>query len=396
VSGVPLIKQSGRTDQLDSLPAIYKGKPGTIAYWGCALTSSVMLINYYGEMQNGFSTTPEQLNAYLKSRPDGYAGAAINWVAVADYAKTVGHLNFFYKGRIDERDDFTLDSYVCNGLPAILGVNHDGHFVVGTGQTTINNVDTYTINDPAAYPNDTTLQPFNYTYSSLRLFSPTPSDPSALYVIALSPVELLLTSPGGLKTGFGGSTGSKLTQIPSSSYGTEALLDDVDLGTTLTTPEVKILEVLTPASGTYAVSAVGTGSGTYTLNFWGYDNTGHLTATTFTGTTFPGATANFTVSYASSAGGSLAVTRNVTIQGLLTEINIARKINAIDNDGIANSLSAKVEAAQAAANRGDSQAEQGALGAFINEVSAQSAKHIQSEAADVLISDANALIVAIR
>jgi hypothetical protein len=63
----------------------------------------------------------------------------------------------------------------------------------------------------------------------------------------------------------------------------------------------------------------------------------------------------------------------------------------IDNKGIANSLLAKLDAAQAAYERGNVEAARNILDAFINEVEAQRGKHISEWAADLLIADASAV-----
>ena len=63
----------------------------------------------------------------------------------------------------------------------------------------------------------------------------------------------------------------------------------------------------------------------------------------------------------------------------------------IDNKGIANSLLSKLNAAQAALDRGNVEAARNILDAFINEVEAQRGKHISEWAADLLIADAIAV-----
>jgi hypothetical protein len=59
--------------------------------------------------------------------------------------------------------------------------------------------------------------------------------------------------------------------------------------------------------------------------------------------------------------------------------------------GVANSMAAKLRAAQAAANRGDLKAKAGAIRAYINEVQAQSGKSLTAAQAAILIQLAMAL-----
>ena len=312
ISGVPLMKQCAfcplgniaNTNLYDGLT----GPKGTIGYYGCAITSSAMLINYLsGTFGPGFITSPSEINTYLKSRKDGYFGSSVNWIAVSDYARSLG-VSLYYNGTIWNRDDFTLDSYICSGMPVILSVLNNGHFVLATGQTTINKIDSYLINDPGNYSNDSTLQPFNYTYSGLRPFSTSGFSQSALYIAAHSPVELLVTGPSGQQTGLDPTSQSVLGNIPNSSYGAEALLDDIDIGSGVTAPEVKILEVLDATQGNYSVEVQGTGTGPYTLDFWAYDSNGHPTNQTFTGNATLGSLASFVVNYTPVPGSQLTVT----------------------------------------------------------------------------------------
>ena len=76
-----------------------------------------------------------------------------------------------------------------------------------------------------------------------------------------------------------------------------------------------------------------------------------------------------------------------TFQGALTDIASALKMNWIDNEGIANSLTQKLQAASNAAG----QTRANILSAFVNEVNAQSGKHIARVAAQVLLQDVNSL-----
>jgi len=72
----------------------------------------------------------------------------------------------------------------------------------------------------------------------------------------------------------------------------------------------------------------------------------------------------------------------------LADIANSLQLGFIDNAGIANSLSQKIQAAQNATNP----ARANILNAFINAVSAQSGKHIIGVAVQVLLQDANSLL----
>ena len=64
----------------------------------------------------------------------------------------------------------------------------------------------------------------------------------------------------------------------------------------------------------------------------------------------------------------------------------------IDNAGIANSLLSKVLNAADAAARGNVQASDNIMQAFINQVTAQSGQHISASAAAILINAATYII----
>ena len=58
----------------------------------------------------------------------------------------------------------------------------------------------------------------------------------------------------------------------------------------------------------------------------------------------------------------------------------------VEKEGIAHALCAKLEAAAAADARGQAQAKAGSLGAYVNQLRAQSGKAITAERASFLIS----------
>ncbi len=74
----------------------------------------------------------------------------------------------------------------------------------------------------------------------------------------------------------------------------------------------------------------------------------------------------------------------VTFQSVLDDINNSLQLGPIDNAGIANSLSSKINAA--------SGGDKNVLTAFINEVTAQVGVHIIGIAPQILVNDANSLL----
>jgi len=88
------------------------------------------------------------------------------------------------------------------------------------------------------------------------------------------------------------------------------------------------------------------------------------------------------------------------IQELIEKVEQYRDSREIDNDGIANSLIVKLEAAKAQLDSGNTKAAANILKAFINHVEAQhrpadstkKGKHITEAAAHQLIADAETIL----
>ena len=95
---------------------------------------------------------------------------------------------------------------------------------------------------------------------------------------------------------------------------------------------------------------------------------------------------------------TLSVTFSVTgnVQNLISIVNRLLAEGKIDNAGIANSLIKKLENAQKSLDKGQLKAAVNQLNAFINEVQAQSGKHIAADAASLLIADAQYIIAHLK
>jgi hypothetical protein len=81
-----------------------------------------------------------------------------------------------------------------------------------------------------------------------------------------------------------------------------------------------------------------------------------------------------------------------TIQSLRACVQHAAQLGHIDNRGVARSLLAKLDAAQAALDGGRPELAVNRLEAFVREVRAQAGKHILQEHAEHLLMHAQAVI----
>jgi len=313
----------------------------TICQEGCYITSGAMLINYHATKQGStFQTDPAKLDQWLTA--NNYfdqEGAEIGYgAAIAEYARA-NKVNLYYSGLIDRRDDFTLDQYLCNGEPPTLyvptcsfspfcGLNQScsplpfvfcqlPHWVLATGQTTVNGNDTYSVLDPDDYPNGDTLQGWNYQYSAMELYSDSAAPLHSLYITAHSPVELILTNPNGQETGLDPLSNIRFSGIPQSGYADFSLANDQD-HTQAGMPPAKLLEVMAPATGIYDLQAIGTGTGPVTLEIMAFDANGaHSIAIVHT-TIVPGAKIDYLVNYSSVPGSQITATPLDTTPPVIT------------------------------------------------------------------------------
>ena len=87
---------------------------------------------------------------------------------------------------------------------------------------------------------------------------------------------------------------------------------------------------------------------------------------------------------------------NPTIESLRMCVEHAANAGHIDNAGIAQSLSAKLNAAQKAENRGQHSVAINILEAFVKAVEAQKGKHIYEDHAEHLLMHAQQVITALN
>lgn len=128
---------------------------------------------------------------------------------------------------------------------------------------------------------------------------------SSLQITADRSVELLVTSPSGLDTGYEPTAAGEIVhQIPSSNYylgfATGASGDNGERA-------VRKLDIGTPAAGRYLVQAMGASSGKFTIKFTAANEHGESTSREFSGATSPGRTLVYLAHYSPAPGAKFDV-----------------------------------------------------------------------------------------
>jgi hypothetical protein len=213
-----------------------------------------------------------------------------------------------------------------------------------------------------------------------------------LAVTCHSPAELLVSSPSGELLGYR-ETGDVI-EISDGSYFRDYPLTGDDGGVVRGDPTgTKTAYVPFPESGAYAVRVSGTDLGTYTLEIAVLGVDGGLQTRTLFGVTDTGVTSSYEIAVSPESTSPLAgVGHVVTVVSLIEAIGVSRRLGAIDNDGVARSLTQKLRAVESAVDRGQKSVAQNGLRAFVKEVAAQSGEHIEVAVADLLVAQADSLL----
>lgn len=176
---------------------------GTICNWGCVLTCTAMVLNYYGVQAVEYTyndyfpddTSPYDLDRWLVEQEDysGYSSDhGLVWASVERYSNAEERAVDFVEGElydwvggINAAEVSVIRDELNSGHPVT--VNVGGHWVVITGM----DGDTFYINDPW-HAAKTTLasSPYNNTIYGVRVYHgtpPAPVMPSGLYAGSSAP-----------------------------------------------------------------------------------------------------------------------------------------------------------------------------------------------------------------
>lgn len=285
------------------------GKKGcglTIGACGCALTSAVMVLNYYEIVNNeNDGINPFSLNKWMNER-NGYGHRGdVDWYKIATYSGN----QIKFAERTEGVNNTKLDEYLNQNRPAIAYMKSSrkqpdskggGHFVVIGNKLS----DTYEIRDPANYDTYTLndlpspgkkIRTYFNGYDGLRLFKPS-NGLAVNYtkVHMASPADILVTDSLGRSIGKNPLTGQVFEQIPGAMYISEMIGNSDEDDESNDTHEWKTAYI--PNLGNvYDVDVFGTGSGTYRLDFEEVFSSGVEQSTGYNGIITDGDTQSFSV-----------------------------------------------------------------------------------------------------
>lgn len=234
----------------------------TISRWGCALTSMAMIMQFYGmhTLPSGQPLTPQTLNTWLKSQPDGYVGdGALNWLAVTRLTRLISsNLNtpkLEYSAK-NGADMSLAQAEITHQKPVILQV--DGHFVVGKGNKS-DPVDLL-IHDPAK--ENTSFSSLNKPLLSTRLFQPTQTDLSYLLLVHQPQLQITVKNSQGQ------------TMV------LEAVIDTLtaENNSPESSPTFTQTYLPKPADGIYSISVSQSQLKPYQLQIFSYDKQGNASS----------------------------------------------------------------------------------------------------------------------
>jgi hypothetical protein len=308
---------------------------GTMYSFGCAVTSVADVVYSYGKslLKNNIQLDPGSLNNWLAGN-SGFSGCSIIW-AQAAAASSIGAPSMLFRNNSSNwvAGQQAIDNALQQGNLPIIGINTSfgTHFLVLSKKLAdVNGKPDYSIVDPALYPFvqnsiGKTGKPLSQAYGGFdKVFEvvvyKNGSNPqNSLSIRAHSPVQMLVTDPFGNTTGYDSSSQSISENIPDSSYGIENGIAPVD-GSSPAMTEVKYFQQINPTEGDYNIQLIGTGDGSYTIDYSKTDEQGNVSTQVLKGFAAKGVTETFTMDYAQDATQKPVVNKEVTFAVLKSDI----------------------------------------------------------------------------
>ena len=385
-----------KSDEYDHASKWLKpSQENTIEWWGCALTSGAMVARYFGIDKTPYNEelTPKTLNKWMQDQNDAnFRNGAMNWQLLSRMSAKSATLFNTYKldlslskiannfAKLDEILIKSVEGF--SGLPGILEVTHPispsgRHFVVAKGRSGI----TYGINDPYDNPDNPTrtllsIDPYNDSFTKLFWYEPTHSNLSSIFLIVDRNITIRMNDPNIQPIG------EQFDLYPLGADG-----ENGESGETL-----KTLYLDKPLGGNYAIGLSATTLQSYRLDIYLYDRNAEVKMFTLTGQVSPGDQDDIFFYFDLDNVQNSRINREVTFNTLREDINLSYLSNWIDNEGTKNSLLAKVDAAEKAAQKEDKKTGKNILNSLLSELEGQKEKHISLFAYNLLRQDLDTLL----
>gem|GEM_PF-1555279 len=395
---------------------VQSGTKYPLCYYGCHVTTVAMIFSFYNIFdESNIIYNPQTLNKWLSEHQGYYPGGIVKEWSVRKAS------NFTLL--LIDCDKQTLRNEINMGHPAAIKINSTSsssgkHWLAVHGLCrSVNNYnfETLMINDPIGNyilldsycqigdtsqkvsfhktPPQRDIAKESINYCSITIAGNSFSNPAVPLNYSSEPfIELCVTDSSNRKTGYDYASKSVIETIPDCFYNEDCLSSsdpNYPPG-----PIVKLITIQNHCDEIYNLQVIGIRTGGYeiNLNIVDQNQNDRDIWNNIRRITSPGTIHNYEISFNRADVKKFTITKVVSHQEIKDSLTLASNLNWIDNKGILNSLTKKIENADAAYKKGQINSSINLLQAFINEVEAQKGKHIASAAADILIDDANSLI----
>ncbi len=336
----------------------WKDKPynfieNKIGIVGCALTSAVMTMKYYGidKLPDGSNLTVLSLNDWLNQNPDGYWREGLtSWTALTKLSKKMHDIDAekypFLNFRKIKPPDFTeIDKILTEDKNPLIFEEEKPesssgyHFTVAQG--VVNSGAEYLLLDPFNDARNKFLIPPNQLISANYLF-PTSTNFSYLVINTDDDVNPLLSDPSLNKLGRNKS-GEEFHEISEALFYTQLpiLFDD---GSSQTTGNVFWQHLIPePVSGEYQLELNTQNSGWHEFEMYAYDRNAEVQVfkkRVYVDSAYP---VLFTLKYNQDGGQNFAaLVKKVDWETFKQDVVLMRRLNNIKQDFISNLLNQMV------------------------------------------------------
>ena len=326
----------------------------SISVWGCALSTAVSVLNYYGvnsfygmndpDFPDGTPINPGTLNAWLIKQPYGFLRqGTISWSAISLLTKQINvaksdSIKLEFRKYIT--NDFTRsDQLISEGKPDIWQLvdplsSSGSHFVVTNG--VIESSSEYAIVDP--FFERSSVLSDNVQLRAIDRFLPTNSNFSYLVVHTDEQLMPVLIHEDGSRVGIDGE--GKHEEQDESWYWLQNPLNGYVNGNVVVSGErFDEIGIPTPDDGKYELVLSTEDSGFYKVEVYAYDSEANGATSEESYFVSQDLPRKLVFDYTQNPGGTtLELTSVVSFDQLVLDIKFARKNGWIKNQGLAVTL----------------------------------------------------------